>query len=308
MTTTPYRLITRSNFDGLVCGILLKEKGLVTDIDFLQPKDIENNSFILGPKVITTNMPYSEKVYLAFDHHMDNFHTRDDERHIIDTNSPSAARVIYNYYGNKEGFPNIPDSLIKAADKCDAANLSKEDVINPAGWTLLNYLTDARTGLDQFNNFRVSNYDLMMELVEFCSDHTIEEILKLPDVQERIDFFDACQTKHREQIKRCAKVEGNLVSIDLRQEETIWPGNRFFIYTLFPQCNISVHILRARKNIQTVFAIGKSIFNRSSHTNVGELCLAFRGGGRENVGTCQVDHDMADAVYNAIASRIKMDG
>ncbi len=309
MANAPYRLVTRSDFDGLVCGVLLKEKGLVDSIDFAHPKDMQDGKIELGPDVITTNLPFNENVHISFDHHYsETLRDINDPKHIIDPDSPSAARVVYNYYGGKESFPNVPEELLNAVDKCDAGNLKKEDVIKPVGWTLLNYLMDARTGLGRFKEFRVSNYDLMMNLLELCRKNSIEEILKHPDVQERINFFENTQEKHKEQILRCAEVRGNLVTIDLREEETIWPGNRFLMYTLFPQCNISIHILRGRNNSNTVFAIGKSIFNRSSHTNIGELCRAFHGGGHENVGTCQVDHNMAKAVYDALAARIQMDG
>ena len=304
-----YRLVTRSDFDGLVCAVLLNEMDLIDEISFAHPKDMQDCRVEILPTDITTNLPFVEGVHLAFDHHhSETVRIGKRDNHIIDAHAPSAARVVYNYYGAEETFRNIDPELMDAVDKCDAAQLTREDVMHPDGWMLLNYIMDSRSGLGRFKDFRVSNYDLMMELIDLCRSKTIKDILEEPDVKERIDFYLSSQEKCIEQLKRCSHQKGNLVEIDLREEEVIWPGNRFLVYTLFPDCNISMHILPGRQENNTVFAIGKSIFNRSSNTNIGELCLAFHGGGHEAAGTCQVANMQVDKTRQALATRIRTDG
>ena len=198
--------------------------------------------------------------------------------------------------------------MMEAVDKGDSAQFSEDEILNAEGWVLLNYLMDARTGLGRFREFRVSNYNLMMQLIDYCRDHTVDEILELPDVKERVDFYMEHQDNFKDQIKRCATVNGNLAVLDLREEETIFPGNRFMIYALFPETNISIHVMWGLNKLNTVFATGKSIINRASNTNIGELMLKYDGGGHENAGTCQVDNDDAERVLGELIEQISADG
>lgn len=302
-----YRLITRSDMDGLVCAVLLKELGLIEDVTFAHPKDMQDGLIDLGPGDITTNLPYSEGVYLAFDHHAsetERIKNRPDN-HIIDARAPSAARVVYEYFGGAERFPNLPLDMMEAVDKADTANFTKEEILNPQGWVLLSFLMDSRTGLGRFRDFNISNYQLMMKLIDHCRRHnTIDQIIALPDVKERVDLYFEHQVKFREQIQRCATVNKNLIVLDLRHEETIWAGNRFVIYALFPHCNISIHILWGKNKQNTVFAIGKSIINRTSKTHIGNLCLEYGGGGHEAAGTCQVENLRAENMLEEISAKI----
>lgn len=310
MTETTYRLVTRSDFDGLVCAVLLKDLGIINDILFVHPKDMQDGKVEIGPNDITTNLPYVAGCHLAFDHHLSETvrNSGDIENHIIDPNAPSAARVVYDYYGGAERFPNISTEMMEAVDKGDSAQFSEDEVLNPTGWVLLNFIMDARTGLGRFRDFRISNYQLMMQLIDYCKNHTIDEILQLEDVKERTDLYFEHDAKAKEQIQRCATVYDNLVVLDLLNEETIYTTNRFVIYAMFPDCNISIHKMWGLKQQNTVFAIGKSILNRSSNTNVGELCLKYGGGGHLNAGTCQVANDVADETLQALIATINADG
>ncbi|BAU57869.1 exopolyphosphatase [Halorhodospira halochloris] len=310
MANEKFRLVTRSDFDGLVCGVLLKHLDMIDTVNFVHPKDMQDAKIEIGSRDITTNLPYVEGVHLAFDHHLSETIRNEGQRdnHIIDPDAPSAARVVWRHYGGHDAFPAKWDEMLAAVDKGDAAQFDKEEVLNPRGWVLLNFLMDARTGLGRFRNFRISNYNLMMQLIDYCKDHSIDEILKLPDVQERVDLYFEHEAKFKEQLKRCSTVHDNLVVLDLRNEETIWPGNRFMIYALHPQCNISIHVMWGYQQQNTVFAVGKSIFDRSSRTNVGELMLEYGGGGHEAAGTCQIDTDRADQVLQELIERITKDG
>jgi len=309
MSAEKFRLVTRSDFDGLVCAVLLKHLDLIDDIKFVHPKDMQDGKVDITDRDITTNLPYVKGVNLAFDHHLsETLRNEKVDNHVIDPEAPSAARVVWKYYGGHDAFPVAWDEMMEAVDKGDSAQFTQEEVLNAEGWVLLNFLMDARTGLGRFREFRISNYALMMDLIDYCKNHSIEEILDLPDVKERVELYFEQEEKFKEQIQRCATVHDNLVVLDLRHEEQIWAGNRFMIYALYPQCNISIHVLWGLKQQNTVFATGKSIFDRSSNTNVGELMLQYGGGGHQAAGTCQVENDRAEAVLNELIARINADG
>ncbi len=306
-TAKKYRLLTRSDFDGLVCAILLKDMKILGDIKFVHPKDMQDGVVEVNENDILTNLPYVKGCHLCFDHHTSEVARNDGlvlDDYILLPGADSAARVVYDYYGGKERFPGIGEDMMDAVDKADAAKFNREEVLNPVGWELLSFLMDARTGLGRFHDFRVSNYQLMMDLIYFCKDHTIEEILVLPDVQERVNVYREHEIKAKEQIERCSTVHGNLVVLDLRNEETIFATNRFIIYSMFPQCNISIHVLWGKMQQNTVFTIGKSIFDRSCTTDVGDLCLKYHGGGHTAAGTCQVPHEESAKVLAELIGQI----
>ena len=306
MSKIKYRLVTRSDFDGLVCAVLLKEMDIIDDILFVHPKDVQDGKISITGRDITTNLPYDARCFLCFDHHASEVVRRGmelPENQILDPDSPSASRVVYNYYGGRARFPKISEEMMAAVDKGDAARFTQEEILDPQGWVLLNFLMDARTGLGRFRNFRVSNYQLMMHLIDYCREHDVNEILALPDVRERVDLFQSHRTKAEEQIKRCSTVHGETVVLDLREEETIWTCNRFLIYALYPQCTVSIHVLWGLMQQNTVFAIGKSIINRDSNLHIGRLALDYDGGGHENAGTCQIENDRAEQVLQELISR-----
>jgi nanoRNase/pAp phosphatase (c-di-AMP/oligoRNAs hydrolase) len=301
-----YRLVTRSDFDGLVCAVLLEQLGLVEDILFVHPKDVQDGQVEIGPGDIATNLPYAPDAHLVFDHHHSETLRNPTiaANHIIDPDAPSAARVVYDYYGGAERFPKISPELMRAVDQADSAQYSLEEVLAPTGWVLLNFLMDSRTGLGRFRDFRISNYQLMMLLIEACQRHEIDEILNLPDVRERVDLYHQQTEAFVAQLQRCSSVRGSVVVIDLRDEEVIHAGNRFMVYALFPACTVSAHVLWGKQRQNTVIAVGKSILNRSSGADIGALMLSYGGGGHANAGTCQVAHDDADRVVDELVGHL----
>ena len=310
MSQQKFRLITRSDFDGLVCAVLLKKLDLINDIKFVHPKDMQDGKIDITANDIVTNLPYVAAAHLIFDHHHSETlrNTGNNKNHIIDPDAPSAARVVWDHYGGFDVFPSDWQDMMEAVDKGDSAQFNLTEVLDAQGWNLLNFLMDARTGLGRFREFRISNYQLMMDLIDACKDHSIAEILALPDIKERIDLYREHEIKFKEQITRCATVYNNLVVLDLTDEEVIYAGNRFIIYALFPQCNISIHKMWGFQKQNIVFATGKSIFDRSSATNVGELMLKYGGGGHHAAGTCQIDKDQAAQVAKELIKQINLDG
>lgn len=311
MAEDKYRLVTRSDFDGLVCAVLLKELDIIDDILFVHPKDMQAGTVEITNRDLTTNLPYVASCYLCFDHHASEVErAAGDNRanQIIDASAPSAARVVYDHFGGKTVFSNIPDDMMDAVDKADSAQFSESEILKPEGWVLLNYLMDSRTGLGRFREFSISNYALMMELIDYCRNHNIDQILELPDVKERSTLYAEQSVLFEEQLKKCSSVHNNLVVLDLRDEEIIYAGNRFMIYALFNQCNISIHAIWGRDKANTVFAIGNSIVNRSSKTNIGELCLSYNGGGHQNAGTCQIENEEAEQVLANLIEKITTNG
>ncbi|ABK45451.1 exopolyphosphatase-related protein [Magnetococcus marinus MC-1] len=313
MAADKYRLVTRSDFDGLVCAVLLKELDLIDDIKFVHPKDMQDGVIDITARDITTNLPYVPGCYLCFDHHHSETVRVDQGQGlpanmIIDGEAPSAARVVYEYFGGKEKLPGISDDMMVEVDKADSAQYNEDEVLFADGWALLNFLMDARTGLGRFRHFRISNYELMMQLIDYCRNHTIAEILALPDVKERVDLYFEEETLFKTQIQMRTKIHENLAVLDLRMDETIHAGNRFIVYALYPQCNISMHVLWGKDRKNTVFALGKSIFNRTSKTNIGELCLKYGGGGHHAAGTCQVPNADYMRVQQELMRAILADG
>jgi len=304
-----FRLVTRSDMDGLVCAVILKQLELIDDITFVHPKDMQDGTITITENDIITNLPYVPQAHLVFDHHeSETIRNKDADNHIIIADAPSAARVVYDYYSKDNDLSMIREDMMVAVDKADAAQFSKDDILNPQGWDLLSFLMDSRTGLGRFRDFRISNYNLMMDLIDYCHDHGIEDIMKLPDVKERVDLYNKYADDFKEQLLRCSTVHDNLVVLDLRDEEIIYPGNRFMIYALFPQTNISIHVIWGFKKQNTVFATGKSILDRSSKTNVGQLMLNYGGGGHSAAGTCQIDNDKCEDVLKELIDTITNDG
>ncbi|EKO3586684.1 exopolyphosphatase [Vibrio metschnikovii] len=305
-----FRLVTRSDFDGLVCAVLLKQLELIDEIKFVHPKDMQDGLIEITEHDIVTNLPYVKEAHMVFDHHLSETIRNQGARpnHVIDPNAPSAARVVWDHYGGKSVFPERWIEMMAAVDKGDSAQFTRDEVLDSQGWNLLNFLMDARTGLGRFKEFRVSNYNLMMNLIENCRTQSIEQILVLPDVQERVELYREHEVKFTEQIQRCGKVYRNLVLLDLTNEEVIYAGNRFIIYALFPHCNISIHKMWGFQQQNIVFATGKSIFDRSSKTNVGALMLKYGGGGHHAAGTCQIPLSEADRVQEELIKQINLDG
>lgn len=305
--TEKYRLITRSDLDGIVCAALLKELGMIDEVKFAHPKDMQDGTTPVTDRDIITNLPYHPNAHMVFDHHASEVERNKDagSNMINDPTAPSAAHVIYRHYGGAAKFPMISEDLMNAANKIDSAQVTRDEVVEPKGWVLLGFIMDSRTGLGRFRDFRISNYQLMMDLVDILRKNAdIEDILRHPDVAERVKMYQEHARLSRQQIMKCTEVYNNLIVLDLRAEKEIYTTNRFTIYAMYPNSNISMHIMPGKQGVNTVFAVGKSVLNRSAKVNVGSLLLEYGGGGHKAVGTCQIDNAKADKVKQELIDKI----
>ena len=302
------RLLTRSDFDGLACGALLKELGIIDNWKFIHPKDVQDGLVEVTDNDVLANVPYIKGCKLWFDHHSSENERLGDIQYEGESRlEDSAARVIYEYYGGNDRLPRF-EPMIKAVDKVDAAKLTSEEILNPTGWVLLGFIMDPRTGLGRFRDFRISNYELMEMLIDACRIMRIEEILELPDVKERVKVYFRQQILFQKMLEKHTRTDQNVIITDLRGVEPIYTGNRFIIYSMFPRQNISLWIVDGRGKLNCPIAVGHSILNRTSNTNIGSLLLKFGGGGHRQVGTCQVPYEDADNVINEIIATCKRDG
>ena len=299
------RLLTRSDFDGLACGAILKSLGIIDNWLFVHPKDMQDGKVAVTDQDVLANVPYVPGCGMWFDHHSSEM-ARVGQNGLTAGESRielSAARVIYEYYGGKAKMPHF-ESMVKAVDKVDSGQLFADEILHPTGWVLLGFLMDPRTGLGRFREFSISNYDLMVKLLDCCAVMSVEEILQMPDVVERVKLYNTQSEQFIIMLKARTKIYGNVIVSDLRGQPEIFAGNRFVIYSLFPEANVSVWVVDGRGKQNCPIAVGYSVLNRTCTANIGELMLEFGGGGHPMVGTCQIDYDEADAAIEKIVDRL----
>ena len=299
------RLLTRSDFDGLACAVLLNKVGIIDSYKFVHPKDLQDGLVEVNENDCLANVPFVKGCGLWFDHHLS-----ENERNAYEGQyrgrselKPSCARVIYEYYGGKDTFPGL-EYFIESVDKVDSANLTIDDILKPKDYVLLGFIMDPRTGLGRFRDFTISNYQLMEHMIEWCAKKSIDEILHLPDVLERVELYNEQAEKFTEMVKAHTKVVGKTIITDLRGISPIYAGNRFMIYSLYPDCNLSVWIVSGKGGEGCSCAVGYSILNKTCNVNVGSLMLKYGGGGHKAVGTCQFNNENMEVKVKELLDEI----
>ncbi len=300
------RLVTRSDFDGLVCGALLKEIGIIDSWKFAHPKDLQDGLIEIDENDCLANVPYVEGCGLWFDHHSSEFERNQLEGKYKGESrlAPSCARIIYDYYGGQERFAHFDDMMI-AVDKVDSGNLTLDEVKNPTGWILVGYLMDPRTGLGRWRNFTIPNYKLMENLIDACRTMSTAEIMAMPDVIERIEMYNEQTKLFCEMVEKYTRIEGDVIISDLRDVDPIYTGNRFMIYSMYPEQNVSAWIVRGKGGEGCSAAVGYSILNRTATIDVGKLMLKYGGGGHKAVGTCQFTEENISDLDKMLEELIK---
>ena len=299
------RLLTRSDFDGICCAVLLKELGLMDEMVYAHPKDLQDGKIPVGKNDVLANVPYVPGCGLWFDHHSSEHERLELEGVYVgcSKSAPSAARVICDYYG-AEKFAQF-EEMLKYVDKVDSGQLTEEEILNPQGWVLLGFICDPRTGLGYHKEYRISNLTFMNDLVDHLRTRSIDEILQLPDTQERIERYRENDQNAREFLKQHSQVSGPVLITDARGAAEIPPSNRFLIYSLYPDTNISIRMIDGRGKEFVAISVGYSILNRTASVDVGSLMLKNGGGGHKKVGTCQVPYGKADEVLHELIEACK---
>lgn len=300
-----FRLVTRCDFDGLASAVLLSHLGLVGEVVFAAPEDMLGGKVTVSDQDVTTNLPYVDGVRLAFDHHPgETLKVGPYANHILDADAASAARVVFNYYGGTGTFPESFDAMLAAVDQGDCARFSRNEILHPTGWPLLAFILDPKTGLGGERGFRVGHEAMVRDLIGYCRDHGIDDILHLADVKERVDLYLDHEDPFKDQLRRLARVEGASVLLDWRAEPRDWVGNRFMVYALFPECSVSVQMMRSASGSGTVFQIGRSILNRGGPADIGALARALGGDGHANAGFVIAGDGEADRVLATLQDRL----
>jgi len=300
------RLITRADFDGLACGSLLMEMDMIDSWLFVHPKDLQDGKIAVTKNDILANVPYAAGCGMWFDHHASERERVGPEVAVEGASyqAPSAARIIFDYYDGQDRMPYMSE-MVSAVDKVDSGQLTVDEIVNPKGWVLLGFIMDPRTGLGRYRGFAKPNFTVMEELMDACRDFTIDQLLMLPDVAERIEYYNKQNMKFREMLLQYTTTDGDAIITDLRGVPAIQTGNRFLLYSLFPMQNISLWLVDGLGAVNTVIAVGHSVLNRSSKVNVGRIMLKYGGGGHLQVGTCQVPHQDTDKVLEEIMEEIR---
>lgn len=289
------RIVTRNDLDGLICAALLIKVEMANSIEFAHPRDIESGKFKVDKSDILVSLPYVEGVQFVFDH-IDNSLAQSLTNYIATAKAKSTSRLIYDYLGGKAKFPDLQEEILIAAEKSISANYTIEEILHPTDWNLLGFIMDHRTGLERFKNFKNTTENLIRKLATSVLSLNIKEILQLPDLKERADLYFEQETMFDEQIKRCSFVHNKLLVVDMRDESTIYAGNRFRMYALHSNANISMQISRGNDAITLGISVGKSIFDRSSKVDVGSIMKQYGGGGHINAGACQCVVDKIDDI------------
>jgi len=309
MADNKYRLVTRSDFDGVVCGALFNELGMIDDVSFAEPREMQAGEVAISDHDITANLPYVDGVHMCFDHHIsESERVGAHDNLIINPSAPSAARVVYEHFGGASKLPDISPDLMAAVDKADSAQYTSEEVMAPEGWSLLNFIIDPRTGLENVREFSIPKDELMLRLMTYCRHNPIDEILMLPDVIERVEAYNLNSEFGELQVGRCTTLHDRVTVTDIRGEDRVHMVNRFMVYALYPDAFVSLSVRPGQEAGMCEVAAGKSIINRTSKANLGSMLLEYGGGGHAAAGSCRVANEKVDEVVASLVERINAEG
>lgn len=296
------RLVTRGDFDGLTSAVIITSNEEIDEIFLIHPQEITDNLVEIRKTDILANVPYHPNCAKWFDHHLltENNPTPPQDYDGAYGHAPSAAGLVYKYYGGTVKMPAL-EELVKQTDRLDSAQLTPEEILDPKGYILLGYTIDSRTGHGAFEDY----FHVLLDLLK---SKPIDEILEHPDVKDRLERMRADDKRFREALLAHSRVDRNVVITDFRNVEQIPTGNRFLIYHLFPEVNVSLRAHWGPERRFVVTAVGHSILNRSCKTNVGELMSRYGGGGHRGAGTTPLPAEHADIPLTEIIEELKRNG
>jgi hypothetical protein len=258
---------------------------------------MQDGEVVISDEDIIVNLPYHPDCGMWFDHHISEYEKGSRPGGFKGKYglAPSCARLIYDYYN----LPNWKkyESLLEETDRIDSAQLSLSDILRPEGWVRLSNTVDPRSGY-------IPSHDYFLQLVELIRDLTIEEIILLDDVRDRVREFFKQQDEYKVSLLKNSYLNGDVIVTDFRGEAKIPIGSRFLIYALFPGSTVSVRVFNSDHSDRVVLAVGHSIINRKCKVDVGNLLAEYGGGGHVGAGTCKVMPDLADGAINDIVERL----
>jgi nanoRNase/pAp phosphatase (c-di-AMP/oligoRNAs hydrolase) len=300
------RLVTRGDLDGLTSAVIITMKEPIDEITLVHPQDITDKRVKITKNDVLANLPYHPDAGIWFDHHL---LTESNEKPPEDFKgryavAPSAARLVYDYYLERD--PNdgkLKDlaTLVHETDRLDSAQLTPSDVEDPRGYILLGYTIDSRSGLGAFT-------DYFKKLVEWLKTMSIDDVLAQPEVAQRIERLRRDQEDFKRLLQRNSFTLNNVVITDLREIKQLPTGNRFLVYTLFPDQNVSLRVHWGPYHESVIAAVGHSIFNRTCNTSVGELMSRWGGGGHRGAGTCVLPLESAAEAIDEILFELQANG
>ena len=299
------RLLTRPDFDGLACAVVLKDIGVVDSWLFVQPEDLQGGAAAVTRNDLLANVPYDAGCGMWFDHHTgEPGNGAGADAMGLTLRLDSAARVVWQYYRGAYDLAKY-DPMLAAVDKINSAKLTAREILNPEGWMLLGFIIDPCTGTDRFQGYRISGRQLIETLVDACAKLSINDILALPDVKERVDLYNRHRGPFAEMLKERSSAHQNVLVTDLRGAGTIYAGNRFIVYSLFPEQNVSIWAEDSGEGQSCAIGVGYSVINRTNQNDVGAILREYGGGGHRQVGACTVPAEDADRVVAELCMKLQ---
>ncbi len=293
------RLVTRADLDGLACALIITQHEVIDEIVLVHPQEITDKTVEIRSDDVLANLPYHPNCGRWFDHHL---LTESNEQPPKDFKglyrvAPSAAQLVWEYYGEKPVYTD----LVRETNRFDSAQLDEDDVLQPKGYVLLGFALDPRTGLGDDEGF-------FLKCLEWLKHKPIREVLVEDEVRQRIIRMfeqneDFCWT-----LVQYSRLNDNVVFSDFRRTSEPPAGNRFLVYTIFPEANVSVRAQWGRNKECVMVTVGHSIFNRSCKTSIGELMSTYGGGGHRGAGSAPLPVVEAETKLLEIIETLRRNG
>jgi hypothetical protein len=276
------RVVTRPDFDGVVCAVLLMDAlDIAPPVLWVQPSDVQHRRLDIKNGDVIANLPFHEKCSLWFDHHYSNQPETPVEG--VFKIAPSAAGIIYQYY--REHLVRDYDELVRQTDRIDSADLTLDEILHPEHYpyVLLSMTIGSHTP---------SEARYWDRLVDLLRTRSMTRVMDDAEVQRRCRRVVTANIAYEKALLKHTTMAGQVSITDFRRLDPAPNGNRFLVYSLFPDCTVNVKIVYDEENLASI-RVGHSILNRGCKVNVGKMLTAFEGGGHPGAGACRFSREKA---------------
>ena len=279
------RIVTRPDFDGIVCATLIRASEPIDQpIKWAAPNDMQKGRVAITGDDIIANLPFHANCAMWFDHHYTN--RIDQPFKGLYRIAPSAAGLVHEYY--RDRLTRDYSELITATDKIDSADLNLDEILNPENYP---YIILSMTVFSD----EPSEETYWNSLVAMLADQDVETILSQPEVHRRTQQVIQNNREYKTLLSRHTVMQGPVSITDFRDLDKMPDGNRFLVYSMFPESTVNVKIgFEDPNRARVVVKVGHSILNRNCRVNVGHLLSQFEGGGHRGAGACRFDLAKAD--------------